>query len=411
MRDWTVRQVEAVKQPGRHRVSKNLYLQAEATARGTVTKAWLFRYMRHGRAHWHGLGPIDLVTLAEARDAAIACRKTLREGIDPIEVKRAKEMQAKLAGANVVTFRGCAELYIKAHQSGWRNARHASQWPSSLHAHVFPIFGERPVAEIDTALVLQAIEPIWRAIPETASRVRARIEAVLDWAAARQFRSGDNPARWRGHLDKLLPARSKVRPVQHHPALDWHDVPAFMAELHQRSGISARALEFTILTAARSGEAIGARWEEFDFGAKLWRVPGTRMKAGREHIVPLSDRALEILTELPRIGDFVFPGRGRGRPIGEIAMWAALRRMGRTDVTVHGMRSAFKTWASEATSHANIVTEQALAHLIPDKVERAYRRGDLILKRTRLMRDWSKFCSGPATERGGVVQFTRGAAR
>ena len=283
MKDWTVKQVEAVKAPcSPRRMSKNLYLQVEASPHGGVTKSWLFRYMRDGRPRWHGLGPVDLVTLAEAHDKVLACRKMLLDGIDPIEAKRAERMQAKLASASAMTFKECAERYIAAHRTGWRNGKHAGQWEATLATYAYPTFGQLPVAAIDTALVMKALESIWTEKPETASRTRGRIEAVLDWATARQFRTGDNPARWRGHLDKLLPARAKVRAaVEHHAALPYADLPGFMADLPAQAGTAARCLEFVILTGARTGEAIGAQWSEFDLAGKTWTVPASRMKAGK----------------------------------------------------------------------------------------------------------------------------------
>jgi Arm DNA-binding domain len=270
VKDWTVKQVEAIRAPGRWRVSKNLYLQVEASPAVGVTKSWLFRYMRYGRPRWHGLGSVELVSLAEAREAALACRKMLREGIDPIEAKQAERLQAKIASASTMTFKASAERYIASHRAGWRSGKHAGQWEATLATYAYPTFGGLAVAAVDTALVMKALEPIWIVKPETASRVRGRIEAVLDWATVRQFRTGPNPARWRSHLDKLLPARAKVRAVEHHAALPYADLPGFMAELRDQHGTPARCLEIVILTLARTGEAIGSKWSEFDFAAKLW---------------------------------------------------------------------------------------------------------------------------------------------
>jgi integrase len=248
------------------------------------------------------------------------------------------------------------------------------------------------VAAIDTALIMQILEPIWTAKPETASRVRGRVETILDWAAARGYRQGDNPARWRGHLQRLLPARAKVAPVNHHAALLYGSLPGFMAKLRQQAGTGARCLELTVLTAARTGEAIGARWDEIDMQARTWTVPASRMKSGRPHTVPLSDQATALLAALPRSGELVFEGARAGRPISNMAMMMTLRRMGRGNLTVHGFRSAFRDWAAEQTSHPNHVVEMALAHAIGDKVEAAYRRGDLLAKRRSLMQDWAKYC-------------------
>jgi integrase len=404
MKDWTVKQVEAVAARGVWRVSSHLYLQAETSPHGGVTKSWAFRYMRHGRARWHGLGSVELVSLADARDQALACRKMLHAGIDPIEAKQAERMQERLALASAMTFKDCAKRYIAAHRAGWRNSKHAGQWESTLDTYAYPIFGPLPVAAVDTAMVMKALEPIWTEKPETASRVRGRIEAVLDWATARQFRAGDNPARWRGHLDKLLPARAKFRAVQHHAALPYADLPGFMADLRDQQGTAARCLEFVILTGARTGEAIGAQWSEFDVAGKTWTVPATRMKAGKPHIVPLSARAIEILAELPQTGDFVFEGARAGRPLSNTAMLMLMRRMGRSDLTTHGFRSTFRDWAAERTAYPRDVAEMALAHTIGDKVEAAYRRGDLLAKRTRMMRDWSRYCTTAPTS-GQVVEI------
>jgi integrase len=295
----------------------------------------------------------------------------------------------------VITFGVCAERYIAAHEAGWRNGKHRQQWENTLETYANPILGDLPVASIETAHIMQVLEPIWTTKAETASRVRGRIESIWDWAKARGYcNGGENPARWRGHLQKLLPARSKVAPAEHHEALQYADVPGFMVELRERDGISARCLEFTILTATRSGEARGARWQEIDPAARQWVVPGSRMKAGKPHIVPLSDAVLALLEAMPRTGEYIFEGARAGRPISDMSMTAVLRRMGRNNITVHGFRSTFKDWASETTSHADIVSEMALAHTIPDKVQKAYRRGDLLKKRRKLMADWAKYCGG-----------------
>jgi integrase len=295
-----------------------------------------------------------------------------------------------------MTFRECAEAYIAAHKAGWRNPKHAAQWPSTLETYVHPVFGALPVQAVDVGLVMKALEPIWQTKPETASRVRGRIEAALDWATARGYRKGENPARWRGHLDKLLPARGKVRKVEHYPALCYVEMGDFIAGLREQGGVAPRALEFLILTATRTGEVIGARWEEFDLAEKLWTVPGARMKAGKEHRVPLSGRALAITDEMEaaRINDheFVFPGGKPRKPLSNMAMLKVLQRMGRGDLTAHGFRSSFRDWAAERTAFPHEVAEMALAHTVSDKVEAAYRRGDLFQKRRQLMEAWAKHC-------------------
>lgn len=387
----TARQVETASKPGRYADGNGLYLQIARTG----TKSWLFRYMLNGTARAMGLGPVTLVSLAEARDLAIDAKRALLAGKDPIEARKEDRQAAKLHAAKAITFKEAAEKYIEAHKAGWKNAKHAGQWTSTLETYAYPVFGDLSVAAIDTGLVLKVIEPIWQTKTETASRVRSRIENILDWATVRGFREGENPARWRGHLEKSLPARSKVRKVRHHAALPYGEVGSFMRELRRREAIAARALEFAILTACRSGEALKAEWSEIDLDKAVWTIPADRMKADREHRVPLSGRAVEILE---RMGDdfgrkgFVFPGQKPGKPLSGMAFSMILRRMDRTDITAHGFRSTFRDWASEQTAYPREVAEMALAHSIPDKVEAAYRRGDLFEKRRRLMDDWAKHC-------------------
>jgi integrase len=388
MRSLTVKEVAAINRPGTWRASTNLYVQVGDTG----TKAWLFRYTRGGRAHGMGLGSLDLVTLAEARDKALLCRKLLLDGIDPLEARRSKRAEALLAATAILTFRDCARRYIEAHAKGWRNGKHRQQWRNTLETYAYPVVGDLPVAAIDTGLIMQIIEPLWTTKTETASRLRGRLESILDWATARNYRTGENPARWRGHLDKLLPARAKVAPVNHHDALPYAELPAFMAQLRGQAGVAAQCLELTILTAARTGEAIGARWSEIDLDARTWKVPAERTKGGKEHTVPLSDRALEVLAAVPRSGDYVFENGRAGHPISNMAMTMLLRRMGR-DVTVHGFRSTFRDWAAEQTHYQNHVVEMALAHTIGDKVEAAYRRGDLLARRRELLNDWARYCA------------------
>lgn len=396
--------VNSLKQPGRYGDGDGLWLQIGPSG----TKSWLFRYERDGRERQMGLGPLALVSLAEAREKTHACRKILLDGRDPIEERRATRASARAEAAKGITFRDCAARYIAAHRAGWRNAKHAAQWGSTLEAYASPHFGDLHVGAIDTALVLKAIEPIWTEKPETASRVRGRIESVLDWATARGYRRGENPARWKGHLDHLLPRRQKLARVRHHPALPYQDVPEFMAALRAQTGVSARALEFTILTAARTGEALGARWPEIDFKSRTWTVPGDRMKAGREHRVPLPDRAVEILSALPREGEFVFIGARAGRPLSNMALLMTLRRMNREAITAHGFRSSFRDWAAETTAYPSEVAEMALGHTVRSAVEAAYRRGDLFEKRRRLMADWAKYCEGARTR--ALVTPIRGTA-
>jgi integrase len=382
------RTVQTVKPPSKHAKfladGRGLYLRVSAAG----TKSWIYRYADAGRLHDMGLGPYPDISLAEARERATEQRKLRLNGADPIATRKATRMAARLDAAKAMTFCQCAEGYIAAHQPGWRNPKHAAQWPATLATYVYPIFGELSVAAVDVGLVMKAIEPIWTAKPETASRVRGRIESVLDWATARGYRTGENPARWKGHLENLLPKRSKVARVEHHAALPYAELPGFIAELRRQSGVSARALEFAILTAARTGEVIGATWPEIDFEAQLWTVPADRMKAGREHRVPLSEDAVAILRQLSeaRTGDKVFP-------ISNMAMLMLLRRMGRGDLTAHGFRSTFSDWCAEQTHTPSEVREMALAHTVGDKVEAAYRRGDMFDKRRQLAEAWARYCT------------------
>jgi integrase len=389
----TMLSARQARRPGLHGDGGGLFLQV---AKGG-TKSWVFRYKVDRRLRVMGLGPLHTIGLAEARERARECRKLRLDGVDPIEARRGQRAAARLDAAKAMTFAECADAYIEAHRAGWRNAKHGAQWAATIAAYVDPIFGPLPVQAVDVGLVMRAIEPIWTTKPETASRVRGRIESVLDWATARGYREGDNPARWRGHIENLLPKRSQVRRVEHHAALPYAELSAFMAELRQQEGVAARALEFCILTAARTGEVIGAEWSEIDADGRLWAVPGSRMKAGREHKVPLSDAAMAILEGRQTIRQgFVFPGARRGRPLSQMAMLMLLRRMGRGELTVHGFRSAFSDWCAEQTSTPSEVREMALAHAVGDKVEAAYRRGDLFAKRSELMAAWADYADSPA---------------
>jgi len=386
----------------------NLYLQATfgkndaETGKPTIRRSWVFRYELHGQRHDLGIGSVDTFNLAEARERAKGLRQQLADGIDPFTAKQQKKKEdlAKLAAAaRAMTFRQCAEECIKSHRDGWKNAKHAAQWASTLETYAYPVLGDLAADDIATAHVVRVLQPIWKDKPETASRVRGRIEKVLGWATVRGFRSGDNPARWRGHLQELFAAKTKIRPVNHHAALPYTDVPAFMADLRERNSLSARALEFTALTAVRTGETIGATWDEIDFAAKAWTIPAARMKAAKAHRVPLSDRTMQILAALPREGAHIFP-------LSNMAMLELLRGM-RPGTTVHGFRSSFRDWAAERTSYPNHVAEAALAHTISDKVEKAYRRGDLFEKRRRLMADWATWCSRPVPIGATVTALAR----
>ena len=380
--------------PGMYADGAGLYLQVT----GAGAKSWLYRFSLQGKAREMGLGSLSAVSLSEARIKAGECRRLREEGVYPIEARKVRREQAALDAAKSITFKEAAANYIASHRAGWRNEKHASQWENTLATYAEPVLGRVSIQAIDTTLVLKVLEPIWKTKPETASRLRGRIEAILDWAKVRGLRQGENPARWRGHLDHLLPARSKVRRVKHHAALSYAELPDFIAKLRAQEGVAARALEFTILTAARTGDTIGAVWYEVNTSDKVWTVPADRMKAGKEHRVPLSSRALAILREGHdmQTSDYVFPGGKAGKPLSNMAMTEVLRRMGRRDITVHGFRSTFRDWAAERTNFPSEVVEMALAHAVGDKVEAAYRRGDLFEKRRRLMAEWASYCNTPS---------------
>jgi integrase len=373
------------KRPGLYGDGGNLYLHIGEAG----NRSWIFRFMIDGKARSMGLGAVHTVSLAEARDAALEARKLVRLGIDPIETKDAARNTLRLEKAKSVTFQACAERYIEAHRKGWRNAKHAKQWPATLEAYVYPAIGALPVAQIDTGHIthiLQGEDKLWDTKTETAGRVRGRIELVLDYAKARNWRTGENPARWRGHLEHVLPKKSKVKKVKHLPALPWKEVANFMATLSAQEGVAARALEFTILTAARTSETIGARWDEINMTEKVWTIPGARMKREREHRVPLSEAALTVLRKVERDGDLIFPG------IKNDSMLTLLPLMGRDDITVHGFRSTFRDWAAE-TGESSDIAEAALAHALKDKTQAAYQRGDLLDRRHRLMQKWATHCA------------------
>jgi integrase len=358
-----------------------LYLQISRNG----SRSWTFRYGAQGR-HYVGLGPIHTITLSEARECARRCRQLLLDGIDPLVDKRARAAVARLEAAKAITFDAAARQYIASHKRGWKNPKSEAQWTSTLAIYANPVIGKLPVASIDTGLVLRVVEPIWADKTETATRIRARIEAILDWATVHGYRTGDNPARWRGCLEHLLPAKSKVTPVKHYRAVPYAGMAEFIVELHKRDGVTAECLEFLILTATRTAEVLGAGWSEFDLDQKTWTIPAVRMKTGRDHRVPLSDRAITIVESQPRDGERVFP-------LTPMAMLQMLRRMNRTE-TPHGFRSSFRDWAAEHTDYPNHVVEMALAHTVGNKVEAAYRRGDLFNKRRALMADWATFCGG-----------------
>jgi integrase len=387
----SARKVATLTKTGRHADGGSLYLSISENG----GRRWVFLFKRANKRREMGLGSARLVSLARARELADAARQKLADGLDPISTR--------VRTGDSVTFDECARRLVEAHKAGWRNEKHAEQWASTLATYARPVIGSLPVAEVDIGHITQILEPIWTSKTETASRVRGRIEAVLDWAKARGYRDGENPARWRGHLDKLLPRRSRVQRVVHHAALPYTEVGSFLGDLRGREGTAALALEFAILTAARTSEVTGATWAEIDLAERIWTIPGDRMKAGLDHRVPLSPRALTILdTMAPLRADagYVFPGGLRGKPLSNAAMLALLARMERGDLTVHGFRSTFRDWAAERTNFPNEVVEMALAHSIKDKAEAAYRRGDLFTKRRALMTAWAGYCE---TRQGAVV--------
>lgn len=390
---------------GAYADGRGLYLQVSPSE----TKSWLFRFMLSGRERWMGLGPYPDVTLAEARDKALECRQMLRDGVDPIEYRRAKRVATKLMAGKNMTFQECAEDHIEAHRPGWRNPKHAAQWRSTLETYAYPIIGQVPVGDIDTGLIMRVLKPIWQTKTETANRLRQRIEAVIDGAIALGHRSGDNPARWRGHLQNLLPSQSKVSRVQHFKAMAYTDIPTFFRDLRQRDAISARAMAFSILTAARSGEVRGVTWVEINMDQAIWTIPEERTKSGRPHRIPLSPEALAVLHKMKAIQvhgeEHVFPGRRPGRQMSENTMRKFLQNdMQRDGLTVHGFRSTFRDWAAEQSSCPREVAEAALAHALKDKTEAAYQRGDLLEKRRELMVAWADHCA--SLRKGEVVDIT-----
>jgi len=390
----TARAAEGAKRPGRYPDGGGLYLRVTAAG----TKSWVLRVTRDGKTRESGLGAFPKVTLAKARELAAEVRDRLGRG----------EIVTRKASVPAVTFQQCAERYIEAKRAGWKNAKHAAQWGATLTQYAYPILGALNVADVTLPHVLKILEPIWTTKTETASRLRGRVQSILDYATARGYRTGDNPARWQGHLKELLPAPGKVAKIEHHAALPWQEVGAFMAELRQQAGTGARALELAILTAARSGEVRGATWSEVDLVQAVWTIPAARMKAAKEHRVPLSAPAVALLRALPRIdgSDLLFPNT-KGAALSDMTLAAVLKRMGRT-VTAHGFRSTFRDWAGECTAYPREVIEHALAHQLRDKAEAAYARGTLFEKRRRLMAEWGQFC-GLVAPVAGVVPLRHGA--
>ena len=391
--------------PGMHPDGGGLYLQVKKGGR-----SWILRYSFGGRERYFGLGPLPLVTLAKARAAALRARETIREGVDPIEERRARRQAARLETAKAVTFREAAEKFIAANKSGWSNAKHAEQWSATLETYAYPILGRLPVQSIDTGLVVKVLSPIWESKTETATRVRQRIETVLNYASAKGHRTGENPARWRGHLDLILPRPRKVTKVKHHPAMPFTSLPEFFADLTSRKPVSARALAFTILTAARSGETRFAQRCEIDLANAVWTVPAVRIKARRNHRVPLSREAIAILRSagLPDDPEALLFPNSNDDALSDATMLKYLTEdLGQADFTVHGFRSTFRDWVAERTNFPGEVAEAALAHIVGDQTEAAYRRGDLFDKRRKLMDMWARFCASGAPAAGKVVAIGR----
>ena len=388
----TQMQVARLKEPGLHGDGAGLWLKV--TDHGS--KSWILRYTFQGREKWTGLGSYPVVTLADAREKALMLKRQILQGTDPVQERREAMAQAAAESAKSVDFDWCATQYIAAHKAGWKNPKHADQWANTIKTYASPVMGKLPVDKVDTPHVMKVLEPIWATKAETASRLRGRMEAILDWATVRKYRTGENPARWKGHLDTLLPARGKVARVQHFAALPWKEVGDFMKDLSEQPGIGALALQFTILTAARSGEVRGMTWDEVDLEDGLWVIPAERMKAGREHRIPLSPPATALLKELKpfrKDGEkVVFPSIRDRKPLSDMTLTAVLRRMGRKNLTVHGFRSTFRDWAAEATDFPAEMAEMALAHTVSNKVEAAYRRGDMFDKRLKMMNDWAATC-------------------
>jgi integrase len=408
-----------LKQPGRYGDGHGLVLEVTSP----TNASWLLRYQRHGRERWHGLGPVHTFSLQEARERARRARQLLHDGIDPVDQKRAIKAQQVAEAARVVTFGEAATDYFRAHSPSWSHPKHVSQWRASvlgLTANGAPAEGDYckilralPVQSIDTPLILSVLKPFWHNKPETLSRVRARIASVLDFAKAAGYRTGDNPAAW-DIIGKLLPARGKIAPVNHYGAVDYREVPAFVAELRKREGTAAQALLFLVYVACRTTEALHATWREINFDDAMWVIPASRMKAGKEHKVPLAPEVLALLRGLYREGDsddgLVFIGAQPGKPLSPPAMASVMKRMGFSAVP-HGFRSSFSDWAHERTGHSNHAIEISLAHSVGSETEKAYRRGEMLEKRRRLLADWARYCSTPIAEKSGkVVVPMRGRA-
>ncbi|MBB0022948.1 site-specific integrase [Ralstonia pickettii] len=378
--------------PGHYPDGGNLYFQISETG----SRSWIFKFTLRGKSREMGLGPLSSVSLAAARVEAAKCRNLLREGLDPIEVRKAEQNKRVQEASGPRLFRAAAAAYIAQHRDGWKNKKHAQQWENTLATYANQILGDQDVRDVDTAMIVSVLQPIWISKRETAFRLRGRLECILDAEKALGHREGENPARWRGHLDKLLPKQNRRKKIKHHPALPWQEMPEFMKALREQRGTAARMLEHLILTVVRTQEVQFARPEEFAMGYRIWTVPGERMKMELPLRVPMVDRLVELVKEaLPDARDgWLYPGRVKNKPLSNMAMLKVLERMGYDHITVHGFRSTFRDWVAECTEYADSLAEKALAHAIQNESEAAYRRGDMLERRRKMMSDWARFCSG-----------------
>lgn len=398
-RELSALEIKRLTKPGHHAAGGVSGLLLQVTKTGA--RSWILRTIVGAKRRDIGLGGYPDVTLAQARMNARELKEQIRSGVDPVAQRKAAKAALISANGKLICFADAAHKFLATKRSEFKNAKHAAQWQTTLETYAFPIIGRLTVNCIELPHIVQVLEPIWTNKTETATRLRGRIESVLTWAKVAGYREGENPARWKDNLDAILPKPGKLKKVRHHKAIAWKDVSSFMMELRQCEGMAAKALEFLILTAARSGEVRGAQWEEIDLQARIWTIPAERMKVDKEHIVPLCDDAINLLQQLPRLegNNLIFPA-ARGGKLSDMTLSAVMRRM-KVDATPHGFRSTFRDWCSESTNYPHEVAEMALAHTIPSGVEKAYRRGDLLAKRTRLMDDWCRYLNTPLAS--GVV--------
>ncbi len=402
----TALRISKLLEPGYYRDGGGLHFQISPSG----ARSWIFRFTLFGRTREMGLGSLASVSLAAARTEAAKCRALLKEKIDPIEARNTEQRRRALESACARTFKVAAEDYIAQHRGAWKNAKHAQQWTNTLATYAYKVIADVDVRDIDTPLIVRILQPIWTAKRETAARVRGRIESILDAEKALGHREGENPARWRGHLDKILPRQNKRKKVKHHPALPWADIPTFMPKLLASGARSARMLHLLILTCVRTNEVLLARPEEFDLERKVWTIPGDRMKMERPLRVPLSQKAVEIVREAKKTAahGYLFPGTRRGRPFSNMTMLNLLDDLGYEHITVHGFRSTFRDWVAECTEYPDSLAEKALAHAIENETEAAYRRGDMLERRRKLMEDWARYCSRQSAT---VTPITQPAAQ